>query len=235
MRQDRRAASRILCAIGAAHPGGTGRPTWCARATRRQLHCLAIAGAVTTLVAAPRAAAHLAPSIAQATRFIQQAGDRMMAILNESAGWPEKERQLLDLINEKMDVYGIAHFALGRFWNVASAEQREAYVHLFPVVMLGSLGRSIGVFRGARFSIDHARSHGEWIDIRTTVFRVGNAPRVVDWLIGLPANQIKIVDIIAEGSSLRITQRDDVASFMVRHGNSIALLLDALRRRVAAS
>jgi phospholipid transport system substrate-binding protein len=43
----------------------------------------------------------------------------------------------------------------------------------------------------------------------------------------------KVVDVIAEGTSLRITQRDDYASFLTQHGDNIDGLLDAIRHQLS--
>ncbi len=39
--------------------------------------------------------------------------------------------------------------------------------------------------------------------------------------------------MIAEGTSLRITQRDDYAAFLSHNGNSVDALLDAMRQEVS--
>jgi phospholipid transport system substrate-binding protein len=43
----------------------------------------------------------------------------------------------------------------------------------------------------------------------------------------------KIIDVIAEGASLRVTQRDDYASRLSRHGNSVDAPLGAIRQPVS--
>jgi len=43
------------------------------------------------------------------------------------------------------------------------------------------------------------------------------------------ATDPKIIDEIAEGTSLRITQRNDYASFLNQHGENIDALLGAIR------
>ena len=43
--------------------------------------------------------------------------------------------------------------------------------------------------------------------------------------------QPRIVDVIAEGTSLRLTQRSDYASFLQRNGNNVAALISAMRRQ----
>ena len=202
--------------------------------TRRHLCGLLLAGSV--IVAAQPAAApaaQAAPTVGQARAFIRQAGDSMIALLNEPGDWNAKRHKLEEVIAEKMDVPGIARFSLGRFWNVASNTQREELTRLLPMVLLGELARSVGILEGITFTIDRSIQHEAWVDVWTTVYRPGNARRRVDWLVGLPDGKLRIIDILAEGSSLRITQREDLAGFMAQHHHSIELLLDELKRKAA--
>lgn len=173
------------------------------------------------------------PSVAQARQFMQQAGDRMVAVLNQPGDWRSKELALAKLIGDSMDVNGIARFALGRFWNTATDAQRDAFVRLFPIVLLGELGRSMGVLQGMTFTIDRGVARPAWVEIWTTVYRPGFPTRQVEWLVGLNDGEPRIVDVLAEGSSLRITQREDIVSFLSQHHHSMVLLLDALQRKIA--
>ena len=43
----------------------------------------------------------------------------------------------------------------------------------------------------------------------------------------------EIVDVIAEGTSLRLTQRSDYSSYLSHNGNSIDSLLSAMKRQTA--
>ena len=65
--------------------------------------------------------------------------------------------------------------------------------------------------------------------INTTVTRPGAAPSKVDWLVS-PA--LKLIDLIAEGTSLRLTQRSDYSSFLSSHSNDVQALLDAMRKQI---
>jgi phospholipid transport system substrate-binding protein len=44
----------------------------------------------------------------------------------------------------------------------------------------------------------------------------------------------KIIDVIAEGTSLRLTQRSDYASFLAHNGGNIDALIAALREQAEA-
>lgn len=202
--------------------------------TRREICALLVAGGVIVAAqAAPVTEAHAAPTVAQARRFIQQAGDSMIGLLNEPGDWNAKRRKLEAVIAEKMDVDGLARFALGRFWRAATPAQREELIRLFPVVLLGELARSVGILQGITFTIDRGVQHQSWVEVWTTVYRPGTSPRQVEWLVGMPDGKERILDILAEGSSLRITQREDIVGFMAQNHHSVDRLLDALRRKAS--
>ena len=199
--------------------------------TRRRLGFLVAAGGISSVVGLRRLfSAPPALTVALAVAFIQQSGDRLVATLSSAAEWPAKRQQVLLLIEEAVDVAGIARFALGRFWNVASEAQRAECVQLFPAVLLGGLGRSIGAYENLSFVVGRGTQADDTVRVRTTVLRAGDPPREVSWAVGMVGGRPKIVDIMAEGASLRITEREDVASFMAHNNHSIAALIDDLRR-----
>ena len=71
------------------------------------------------------------------------------------------------------------------------------------------------------------------IVVASVVSRPGNAPNKIDWIVtatGAP----RLLDVVAEGTSLRLTQRADYAAFLSSHGNSIQALIDALKAQAAA-
>jgi phospholipid transport system substrate-binding protein len=45
----------------------------------------------------------------------------------------------------------------------------------------------------------------------------------------------KVIDVIAEGTSLRLTQRSDYLAYIGRNGNALGPLIDALRQQAAAA
>ncbi len=68
--------------------------------------------------------------------------------------------------------------------------------------------------------------------VATTIERPNNAPARVDWLI-TQANGPKIEDMISEGVSMRITQRNDYESFLNNNGGNVVLLIRGLQQKAA--
>ena len=69
--------------------------------------------------------------------------------------------------------------------------------------------------------------------VSTVVKRPNNPPTNIQWVVANATTDPKIIDMIAEGTSLRITQRDDYASFLSQHGERIDALLDQMRQQVS--
>jgi phospholipid transport system substrate-binding protein len=54
----------------------------------------------------------------------------------------------------------------------------------------------------------------------------------VDWVVGTATGSPKIVDLLAEGTSLRLTQSADFASYLARHQYNVHDLIEAMRQMV---
>jgi len=204
--------------------------------TRRRVGYLLISGTVVSVTGVVGLVGERSSvSISDAMQFIQHSGDRLIAILNGAGETSEKMRQSAVLIAETVDVDGVVRFVLGRYWNVANNDQRREFVRLFPVVLIGSIGRSVGAYQGLSFTVDRGVQIDNGIQVWTTVLRPGDPPRRVTWIISVINGAPKITDIIAEGASMRITERDDCASFLAQNNHSIPALIDTLRRQAEST
>lgn len=52
----------------------------------------------------------------------------------------------------------------------------------------------------------------------------------MQWIVN---NSPKVVDVIGEGASLRLTQRQDYSSYIARNGGNVDALISALKRQIA--
>ncbi len=177
------------------------------------------------------AAAQTAP---QASDFVQQTGNELIQIVNGPGSNEQKSRKLSQVIDQRVDVDGIAKFVLGRFWQVATPDQQKEYLDLFRRVLVVSIDAKLGEYKGVGFTIGRTvpREGGELVS--TVITRPNQAPANVDWLIQDVDGSPRIVDVVAEGTSLRLTQRADYASFIVHNNDSIQALLAAMKRQVSS-
>lgn len=168
-------------------------------------------------------------SPSQAMRFVHDAGDDLFAVLSGFDYGAAKRGKLRALICARMDVRGIAQFSLGHFWRLASEAQRAEYIRRFPDVLAGDIEWMLGTYPGASFSVDRSVQRDAETEVWTTIFIPGTAPRGVAWLVAMIDGGMRIIDVIGDGESLRISQRDGVASFLAAHDHDIDALLETMR------
>jgi phospholipid transport system substrate-binding protein len=178
------------------------------------------------------------PALAQsadgrASSFVKSIGDRLVAVVNGEESYREKRAKLTAIIDGAVDVDGVARFCLGRFWRNASAEQQQRYTELFHQVLVNNITAKLGEYRGVGFVMGRTQQRDDNAVVSTVVQRPNNPPTNVDWIIGNDASNPKIIDVIAEGTSLRLTQRQDYASYLSRNNNDIDALINAMRQQVA--
>ncbi len=197
---------------------------------RRSFFAFALAASVSAALGSVNA-----QSTATASTFVQSVGKRLVATVNGEGSSKEKSDALGQIIDSSVDVQGVARFCLGRYWQVATPQQQREYGVLFHRILIGSITSRIGDYRGVRFIMGRTTSRPEGDVVASTISGPQKAPAVVEWVVNEVDGSPKIVDVKAEGTSLRITQRNDYASFIVHHNDSVQALVDALRRQVSAN
>lgn len=179
----------------------------------------------------------LAPARAQsaepATAFVKRFADQMVAVVNGPSALAEQRRALTELIDRSVDVDGIARFCLGRFWNQATPEQQSRYVASFHQVLVLNITAKVGEYKGVTYTLGRGRVQDDQSIVSTVMMRPNNPPTNVDWVVGQAGGGIRIIDVVAEGTSLRLTQRQDYASFMSHNNNSIDALITAMRNQAS--
>lgn len=186
-----------------------------------------------SLLAAPLSAG--AQGSDKAMSFVKATGDRLVAVVNGPGSASGKRAAMKQIINNDVDVDGIAKFCLGRFWRQATPEQQQQYLTLFHEVLVTSITSKLGEYQGVKFIIGRSKPQDEAAVVSTTVERPNNAPTAVDWLIADPSSSPKIIDVVAEGTSLRLTQRQDYGSYLTHNNNDINALIAAMKNQVSQS
>jgi phospholipid transport system substrate-binding protein len=192
--------------------------------------------AITLLAAAMAGAGSIAltpaaraDDISAARAMIQTTGGTLLGVVNSSAGYAQKQAQLKQLVDDD----GVARFVLGRYWREATPQQQQDYMQTFRQLLVYAVTGQASTFQGASFSVGGATQQPVGIVVNTTVNVPGKPQATVQWVVQMMSGQPKIVDIIAEGTSLRLTERNDYAGVISQHGGQIQPLIDAMRNQLA--
>ena len=201
---------------------------------RRRLVLLAAASAA---LARPALAA-LVTADASPKDFIRELGERTVTILEQEATPQRKLDELKRLLDQSTDLSLIGRLVMGRYWRQASEAQRAEYLRLFNQLIMQTMAERLSWYNGQTFEVLEARPVDERDSmVATRINRPGGKPPVfVDWRVRRSDQGYLVIDIIAEGISLVVTQRSEAAEIISRNGvdGLLAEMRDRVARRDAA-
>ncbi len=185
--------------------------------------------------AAPKAETAERASMTPQERFIQDIGDRAIAILADKAS-SEEERNVKfrQMLRDSFDLTTIARFVIGRSWNSATPEQQAEYMRLFEDLVVQTYSDRFALYTGEGFSVRSGRQEGErdFIVNSDITHPDGSQPTSVDWRVRQKGDKTGIIDVVVEGVSMSVTQRQEYSSVIQRNGGDIGGLLDLMRQRL---
>ncbi len=167
------------------------------------------------------------------TELSRTAIDKLGAKDISAAERAEAGRKLLEKYFAGRD---LARFVLGRYWRVASEQQRARFMTLLREV---ALTRFLPTFQ--RMSMDQVTIERSIADpqakgVARVITRVDvpdRAPVKLAWRVR-PTDDggYEIVDIMAEGVSMAITLRSEYSSVIDQNGGRVEALLSRLEQRL---
>ncbi len=172
-------------------------------------------------------------AVPNAETFVSSLAQRGIADLTGRTTESERSRRFRAMLVDNFDVPTIGRFALGRYWRVATEQERAEYMSLFTDMLVNSYASRFAEYQGEQVRVTGSRTTAEGdIIVASDVARPNQAaPNKVDWYLRRDGSSFKIVDVRVEGVSMAITQRDEFASIIQRGGGQISALLQSMRSR----
>lgn len=186
------------------------------------------------LSATPLRAWAQADRSAEAARFIEQFGNQLVDIVNVDEPLARKRQRMQPLVEQALAVNEIGTFVLGRYWRIATPAQQQRFLQLFHAILVNTITEKLGDFRGVAFRLTQTTMRdGDYL-VGTLISRPNQQPNNAQWVVSFESGRPAVIDVLAEGTSLRLTQRSDYAAFISRNNNNIDALLNALERQAGA-
>lgn len=201
--------------------------------TRRAFAALAIFAALYAGIGSARA--DQPADGAEAQNFIHTLASNALVLVNDkSLSDRDRADRFRTLFVAAFDLPEIGKFVLGRHWKTATADQQKAFVKAFEDYTVLTWSTRFKDYSGVSFTVDGAspQDDGFWqVDLR--ILRSQGEPLPLSWRIHKVDGAWRITDILVEGVSMALTQRQDFASAMQASGGSLDALLDAMDKKVA--
>ncbi|NMJ40159.1 ABC transporter substrate-binding protein [Roseomonas sp. JC162] len=170
----------------------------------------------------------------RATTFIQTAGNDLVTAINDPRlDLNARRDKVAQILRRTIDIEGTGRFILGRYVRQASPAELTEYNRLFDDIIVRNLSARFGEYRGVKFSLGRSQQRTEEDAlVNTIVERPSTPPFSLDWRVSEIGGQPRVVDVIAEGTSLRLTTRSEYSAVIQRNGGRVASLLDAMRNQI---
>ncbi len=167
----------------------------------------------------------------EAESFIQELGNNAIEMLSDKKlSKKQKISEFEKLLDLGFEVPLIARYALGKHWRKTPKDQREKYVDAFRSFIVDSYASRLGQFGGEKFYTNNVREDGKRGFIVSSLIETPSGTKVkVDWRLKKINNSFRIYDVIIEGISMVITQRDEFSSIIQRSGGDIEPLINRLK------
>ncbi len=176
--------------------------------------------------------AHAAAAPRDASTFVRDLGKEAIRVLSSKGeSLAQREAKFQAILYDKFDVRTIGRFALGRYWRQASSEQKNDYLRLFGTYIAQDYSTKVGGYTGETLTIDSETPLKNKIDVlvNTRITRPSGPPIKITWRVRFRANGPRIIDVMVEGISMALTQRQQFSSVVSRYG--LQGLLETLRAR----
>ena len=172
-----------------------------------------------------------------AENFIRQMGNKALASLSEE-GISDDQRtaRFKALLEEAFDLPRIARFTLGRYWRVATDDEKTEYVALFEKFVIQAYATRFQDLSGKKLHVLQSRDISANQSLVLSEIVIPNQPAVkINWRVRSKEEKHKITDVMVEGISMSVTQRDEFVSVIRQTGGKVAGLIRALRKKTSSN
>ena len=194
------------------------------RIARRSWAALLVAAALLVPTARPAIAGG-------AECFIQSTADKVFAFYGDENTDERRAKAFREVLTATFELRTIARFTLGRYWRIASADQRREYRRLFEDFLVLAYANRFRDLSGVKLRVATVLTINKRDKlVRSEVDPGGGRPPIrIDWRVRETKQGLRIVDVIVDGISMGVTQRDQFAAAIRSAGGKVDGLLAMLR------
>lgn len=179
-------------------------------------------------------------SVAQALatpqgKFIHDLGVHAISIIaDKNITTDQRSEKFREILRQSFDLQTIGRFVIGRSWNAATPDQQQEYMKLFETLVVKSYGDRMSLYTGEGFEVvsTHDESERDTIVSSHITHPDGSQPTVIDWRVRQRDGKYGVIDVVVEGVSLSVTQRQEYSAVIQRNGGQIDGLLQLMRDQI---
>ena len=173
---------------------------------------------------------------AQARDFVDALGKEAVATMaDKTLSKADRFERFRAMFHKGFDVPSIAHFVLARYWDATTPVQRQDYLQQFEELVVRSYAARFDSYTGEQFQITSSRPDGNHDVFVITEVSPANGPAItVEWRVREHEGHLGIIDVVVDGVSMSVSQRQEFESVIQAKGGDIDAFLEALRQKNAS-
>ena len=151
----------------------------------------------------------------------------------------EAAERLLQIVERRASVEQVARFAAGRYWKTMTESERADFTRAFSHYLAATYAENFRRIEGSVADLrQQVRVRGtedagqKGVVVRTEIIPPDGPPISVDWLVSDRSGRVEVADLIVEGISMAITQREGVGSMLDARGGDVALFVRDLEQQL---
>lgn len=197
------------------------------RGLLKRAGCVTMGAAVLVLVPA------VAPALSRddAAEFVRATIEEVAALLEAPGDSAARAAKLREIMERRGAMSEISRFVAGPAWRGMNEAQQGQFTDTFTDYVSAVYARRFEEYSGEAkkdelFTMGAVTDAGrKGMLVRTSIIRVGEAPITVDWLVTDRPGRIVISDIVIEGVSLLVTQREEIGAMLEARGGDVDRLI----------
>lgn len=170
-----------------------------------------------------------------ASVFLQGLADEAVAVLTEgNISKESRQRAFRNLVQRGFDLPSVGRFVLGRYWRRANDTERAEFLRLFEDYIVVTYSRRLGTYSGEILQVTGERNiNAKAVQVSSHINMAKGPPLNIDWRLSRRNGEWRIVDIVVEGISLAIVQRDEFNAVIRNGGGRVTALFAVLEKKTA--
>lgn len=161
-----------------------------------------------------------------AQAYVRSTVEGLLEIVQGSGGAASKAAKLKSLMESRAAMPQIARFSAGAAWRDMSDDQQDRFAAAFSHFLATVYARRFQSYAGQTVTVgDVVDESRKGALVVSTVSQTDGAPIRVEWLVSDRGGAVKIADIIIEGVSLVLTQRDEISGMLNARGGDVEKLI----------
>jgi phospholipid transport system substrate-binding protein len=170
--------------------------------------------------------------------FVQTLGNQAIAVMaDKSLTTEQRSQRYRGILRDSFDLQTIGRFVLGRAWSSATPEQQKNFMELFERMVLETYGDHLNFYSGEKFQVKNIRQESDKDNVVSSevLHTDGTPPTSIDWRVRQENGKLAVIDVVIEGVSQSVTQRQEYASILQRSNGNIDALLDLMKQKTQGS